>query len=408
MKKTKIVQNTSMLFLMSIAKLVFPFFTLPYLTRVLSVEGYATVSYVRAVIQYMQLLVDFGFILSATKMIVNSIEDMKTVGHIVSNTILAKLLLSVIGFVVLVVVSLAIPLLRENLLYAYLSFIVVVLSSFLMDFLFRGLEQMQEITIRFVVMKGISTALTFIMVHSDADLLWIPVLDILSSFVAIVWVWKRIRVYGVVLCRPKLHEAVTYIRESFEYFLSSIASTAFGALNTLLIGICLSAEEVALWTVALQICSAVQAMYSPIIDGIYPEMVKTRSRAMLIKVSMLFMPVVLVGCVVLYTLSEFAIWIVAGAKYLNAALVLRMLIPMLFISFPALLFGWPALGAIGKVKETSRTTIVAACFQCIGLVVLVIMNDISLLRIAFLRCIAEFVLFAMRFGLCLKHKASFS
>jgi PST family polysaccharide transporter len=37
--KNKLVVNTAMLYIMNIAKLIFPFVTLPYLTRVLSVEG---------------------------------------------------------------------------------------------------------------------------------------------------------------------------------------------------------------------------------------------------------------------------------------------------------------------------------------------------------------------------------
>ena len=64
-----------MLYGMSIAKIVFPLLTLPYLTRVLSVESYGVVSYVKAVMQYMQLVVDFGFMLSGTKDIVNANND---------------------------------------------------------------------------------------------------------------------------------------------------------------------------------------------------------------------------------------------------------------------------------------------------------------------------------------------
>ena len=64
-----------MLYGMSIAKIVFPLLTLPYLTRVLSVESYGVVSYVKAVMQYMQLVVDFGFMLSGTKDIVNAKND---------------------------------------------------------------------------------------------------------------------------------------------------------------------------------------------------------------------------------------------------------------------------------------------------------------------------------------------
>ena len=52
---------------MNIAKMLFPLLTLPYLTRVLSTDCYGSVVYVKSVTTYLQLLVDFGFVLSATK-----------------------------------------------------------------------------------------------------------------------------------------------------------------------------------------------------------------------------------------------------------------------------------------------------------------------------------------------------
>ena len=79
-EEKKAAKNTSMLFLMNIAKMVFPLVTLPYLTRVLSVECYAFVSYVKAVMQYAQLALAFGFTLSATKDIVNARENKKVIG----------------------------------------------------------------------------------------------------------------------------------------------------------------------------------------------------------------------------------------------------------------------------------------------------------------------------------------
>ena len=60
---------------MNIAKMLFPLLTLPYLTRVLSTDCYGSVVYVKSVTTYLQLLVDFGFVLSATKSIVQARED---------------------------------------------------------------------------------------------------------------------------------------------------------------------------------------------------------------------------------------------------------------------------------------------------------------------------------------------
>lgn len=405
--KNKLVINTAMLYIMNIAKLIFPFLTLPYLTRVLSVEGYAMVSYVKSVMQYMQLTVDFGFILSATAAIVAAYGDGRKIGGIVSNTILAKLLLSGAALAVLGVMIASIELLRQNVTYVLLSYVTVALSSFLVDYLFRGLEQMQEITIRFVTMKGIATALTFVFVRSDADLLWIPVLDILGTVVSLVLVWLRVRRYEITLCLPRLGAAWKQLKESFRYFLSNIATTAFGALNTLLIGIMLPTAQIALWSVAMQIVSAVQSMFNPITNGIYPEMVRSRSLGLLKKVCKLCIPVLIVGCVALYFLSDLAILIVSGENYLDAVPILRLLIPVLLFSFPAMLIGWPALGALGRVKETTKTTILSAVFQCAGLGLLIAAGRFTIVNIALLRSATELVLLISRLGYCMKFREEF-
>ena len=405
--KNKLVLNTAMLYVMNIAKLLFPFLTLPYLTRVLSVEGYAMVSYVKTVMQYMQLTVDFGFMLSATTAIVAVAGDGKKVGSVVSHTILAKLLLSAIAFAVLGVMTASIALLRQNIPYVLLSFVTVALSAFLVDYLFRGLEQMQEITIRFVTMKGIATALTFLFVRGDGDLLWIPVLDILGTLVSLVLVWLRVRRYGITLCLPKLAEAWRQLKDAFRYFISDIATTAFGALNTLLIGIMLPTAQIALWSVAMQIISAIQLLFNPLTGGIYPEMVRSRSMGLLKKVCKICVPVLILGCTALYFLAEVAILIVSGEKYLEAVSILRLLIPMLLFSFPAMLFGWPALGALGRVKETTATTILSAVFQCAGLALLMATGQFTLISIALLRCATEVVLCTTRLGFCIRFRREF-
>lgn len=68
--KNKVVINTIALYGMNFAKILFPLATLPYLTRVLSLDGYGLVVYVKAIMQYFQLFIDFGFILSGTRDIV--------------------------------------------------------------------------------------------------------------------------------------------------------------------------------------------------------------------------------------------------------------------------------------------------------------------------------------------------
>ena len=134
----KATKNTSMLYLMNIAKMIFPLVTLPYLTRVLTVDCYAIVAYVKAVMQYVQIVLMFGFTLSATKDIVNAAEDKQKIGAITGGVLEAKGILSAITAAILMVLTIAIPLLRENPLYTALAFINIVITEMLADFLFTN------------------------------------------------------------------------------------------------------------------------------------------------------------------------------------------------------------------------------------------------------------------------------
>ena len=403
----KLTKNTFMLGLLNASKMLFPLFTFPYLTRVLSIDGYALMVYVRAVMSYFQMWIDFGFMLSATKKIVLAGSDIALINRIVSNTIAAKLVLFIIGSTAVIAVSLCIPLLRQNLLFVWLSTGGVFLSCFIVDYLFRGLEKMHEITIRFVTVKGVSTVLTFVFIHSDKDLLKIPLLDILSSLIALALIYFQLKKYHISFVRPHLIHVWHHLKESFEYFLSNVAVTAFGALNTLLIGIFLPEADIAIWSVAFQLVVVSQMGYGPIIDAVYPEMMRSKNLTLIKKILWFIMPIILVGCIILYIAAPFIFTLVAGNKYLPAVPIFRLMLPVVLFAFPAMLCGWPSLGAIGKVRQTTLTTVLSACTQCIGLGGLILFNQFTLPAIAIARNLTEVVLLGTRASFVYKYRKEF-
>ena len=406
-KRHKIFQNTSMLMILNIAKLVFPFITLPYLTRVMSTDCYGVVAYVKAVMAYMQVIVDFGFTLSATKMVVEAKDDKEKLNKIIGVNIYAKLLLTLMAFIGVLVLIVAIPILKNNALYTILSYLVVILTIFLFDFLFRGIEKMHIITIRFVIMKGIATLLTFVLVKGDNDLFLIPILDILGSIVAIIWILFELRKLGVKVERPDIKECVNVIKESSVYFLSNVASTSFNVFNTVIAGIVLTSTEIAYWSVCMQIINAVQALYTPISDAIYPEMIRNRNLSIIKKVIKIIMPIISIGCVIMFIYGKLALWILGGAKYVQAFTTLRALIPVLFFGFLAIILGWPSLGAIRKIKETTTSTVIASLFQILFVLFLMTIGKLTLVMMAVARSLTEILMFVIRFLYFEKYKDEF-
>lgn len=406
-QKSKIVQNTAMLYIMNIAKLIFPMLTLPYLTRSLSVESYAVVTYVKAVMTYVQLIIDFGFLLSATKDIVKAKNNQDEIGKLTGTVILGKIFLAMLSLVVLLIMCGSIKLLRQNILYTFLSFIYVALSIFLVDFLFRGLEKMYIITIRYFITRGITTVLTFLLIKNDSDLLLIPILEIIGNAVAIIWVWREIFKMGFCIKIKSLKTTIEMLKDSFVYFLSNVASTTFMALNTLLVGIVLPSSEVAYWGLAMQFVSAVQALYTPITNGIYPYMIREKNLKFIGKVLKICIPFITIGCLIVYFESNLILNLIGGVQYVNAAPLFRWLVPLLFFSFPAMLFGWPVLGAIGKSRTTTITTVITAVIQIAGLFVLIVFNWFTLINLAILRTLTESIMCILRIYYCYQYRNDF-
>lgn len=401
-------KNTIMLYLMNIAKMVFPLVTLPYLTRVLTVDTYGVVSYVKAVMQYMQLVMMFGFLLSATKDIVNAQNDKKRIGEITGDVLLAKLILGFFSAIVLGGLTFSIPILRDNILYTVIAFINVIVMEMMADFLFRGIDKMEVITIRFVIAKTISTLLTFVFIKGDMDILLIPIFDLMGSVVALVLVIFEIKKMSIPVRVTSVKSALIKLKESAVYFISDMATTAFGALNTLLIGIFVNTQQVAFWSIAMQLVAAVQSLYTPITNGIYPTMIRTKSRKFIQKTTMIFMPVVVIGCIFCFVFSKYILLIVGGKQYVEAESVFRALIPVMFFSFPSILYGWPTLGPIGKQMQTTMTTIITAVVQVVGLIVFILLGQFTLINVALLRGGTEFLLFILRFLIYKKYENEYS
>lgn len=407
-KQSGIFGNGVSLMIFQVAKIVFPLVTLPYLTRILSVEVYGVVTYVKAVMNYMQIFVDFGFVLSGTKDVVQVRDDQKKLELVVGDTMAARTFLGLVGFVIVAILTFSLPMLRENILFTLLSYMAVFLSVFLFDFLFRGMEVMYIIALRFVVMKVISTALTFVLVKNDSDMMLIPILDIISSLVAVALVLYEVKKIQIKMKVSNFKNILQKIKESFVYFLSNAAATSLNAMSTIIIGVYANAAEVAYWGLAMQIIGTITALYNPISDSLYPEMIKTKKFGLMRKALLIFTPLVAIGCIVAFLMAEIVFKVLGGEEYLAAVPAFRILVPMLLPGFLAVMFGWPVLGSIGKMKQVTASTAISAVVNIVGLLILAFTGNLTLINIAIARVVTECLLFAIRYWCSRKYRYLFA
>lgn len=391
-------KNTLWQYGLQVVKYLFPLITLPYLTRVLEPEGYAFYAYVVSFMSFAQVFVDFGFNLSGTKRIARA-SSIAEEGRVVGAVEQARLVLCVVAGVAVMAIASLLPMTSGNLPYVFLAFLAVCGKGLLPDFLFQGHEDMGPITTRFLVSKGLSTVLTFVLVHSMDDIMWVPVLDIASNGVALAWSFASAkRRFGVVFARVPMREALVELRTSGLYCFSNMAASVFSGFTTLLIGAVVSdAAQVAYWSLAMTAVSAVQSLYSPIVNSLYPHMVGTGDYRFARRLALLAFPVVLAGTIAFAALSSLVMLVLGGEQYLDGSWVLVWVSPLLTFSFFGMLFGWPVLGAAGRVAQVTKSTVASALFCIAALLVAAFVGAADLHVICAIRCATEALLFGIRF-----------
>ena len=395
-KLTQVKKNTFWLAIFQLAKMVFPFLILPILTRRLSVETYGNLTFIKTVMNFLQIFLDFGFMLSATKEITKIKYDTNKIQQIMADTLLARLLLGGIGFLLIIILSFFFPILGHNFLFTITSYLTVFLSIFLFDFLFRGLEIIHVMTIRFIVMKTISFLLTIFFVRQDHQIILIPLFDILSSVIAIILVAFELQKRSFRLIRPKLKSSIYSLKISLIYFLSDVSATAFNAISTIIIGLVFSSTEVALFGVSIQIIGAIQALLGQLSSGIYPIMVRQKSRKFIQQIFQKTIPLVFLFTVLIIILLPLALQVLAGDKYAAAHPIIQILAITIFFSFINTLLGWPTLGVINQQNKVTLSTIISTIFNLVSLILLYLSSSLNLYSVAITRVITEIILFCIR------------
>lgn len=390
--------NTLWQYGLQIIKYILPMLVMPYLTRVLEPSGYAIYAYVVSFMAFAQTIVDFGFNLSGIKQIADSRGDAAAQSRIIGAITQARLMLCVLTAAGCAAVGSFIPIIRENAMYVAFAYLAVCGRSLAPDFLFQGHEQMGPLTTRYLISKSVFVVTIFVFVHSASDLLWVPALDILTSAVALTWSFAVAhRRFGVGIAWVSWRDASCELARSAYYCMSNMASTALSGAITLVIGIAITdPEQVAYWSLAMSAIGAVQSLYTPIVDSLYPHMVIGKDYSFARKMLFLSIPFVITGSVAFYLLSDFIILVLGGQAYAEGAYVLKLLSPIVPFSFYSMYFGWPIIGSVGRVKELTRTTIVSSIIGIASLLVLIALDAASITTFAICRSIIEVILCVYR------------
>ena len=244
---------------------------------------------------------------------------------------LAKAMLTLLGFLMMVAVVLGTSKLRPNFPLFCLSYMAVVGDLLFPLWLFQGLEKMENLVWRDLCSKLVSLCLVFVFVRQDSDYMLAAGFQAGSTvFAGIIGLITVPFVTDVRWFKPNLEEAFQALREGWSIFLSMAASSISYSTNVFLLNMRSGPADVAYYSAAYRLIVALRMLVSPVVTAIYPHIshmaFSSRSNAVafLKKYSLVLAGPFLAAGIVLILTAPLIIRFY-GQKYLPAAVLLQVL-----------------------------------------------------------------------------------
>lgn len=345
-----------------------PLITLPYLTRTLDVGHYALLGFTQAVIQYFVLVTDYGFGITATRLIAIDSRNKNAVSAVVANTLAVKLLLAIACALFSLLLMAVFSDLGENALLLAACFIGVLGNALFPTWLFQGLEKMQMLAFITCMSRLLPLPFFFLFVKTPDDVIRAAILQNIPGLLAAIASFYYLSQQGIVgRSAVSARTIKAMLQEGWPVFLSNMSTSFYTGINLILLKIFSGADQVAYFAATDKIRLAAQGFIQPIASALFPRIVAlgrkaesaAASRALVLRGTVLLVALELAGGLVLYFGADLIARRYLGADFLAAAVYLKSLAFLpLIIAVATVISQWRFL-ALGESRVLSRIYLIA-------------------------------------------------
>ena len=359
-----LIENFSSLSLLQIVNYVLPLIVLPYLIRVLGVEKFGLVMFAKAFIIFFNILVDYGFNLSATREISIHRDNKEKITEIFSSVIIIKLTLIIVSFILLSIIIFSFEKFLSDWKLYYLTFLWVIGQALFPIWYFQGMERMKYITFVNITSKVIFTLLIFIVIQNENDYIYVPLLNGFGSIIGgLLALWLIFKKFNQ-KTNFKVLKIKEHIKNGFFVFLSISSSTILSAIPAIFIGIFLNYNMVGYYSAFEKLVRAIKNLlyvinqtFFPMLSKVYKED-KTRYLNIWKKLSLITI-IISVGIYsLIMTFSGYFIKLYLGDIFADYIFILYILAFSIILYTIINAIGLNGLLVIGKHKELSISQII--------------------------------------------------
>lgn len=237
--------------LLTLANLLFPILSFPYISRVLGPEGVGKVQFVFSFAQYFALIATFGIPIYGMKEIARYKNDIKGRSMVFSELITIYILTSICLSILYLAIIYSFPYFGVDRDMYKAALLLVLLGCSGIEWVYTGMEEFKSIALRSVMFKVIGLVLMFLFIHKSSDYklyLYLMMFSFLGNNILSIFLLRN-KVHFI-FKGLKLHKHVVPLLFIFG---TTIAASMYADTDTVLLGFLSNSKTVGLYTAAVKL-----------------------------------------------------------------------------------------------------------------------------------------------------------
>lgn len=397
-KYRQLFSNFSYLSISQLFHILFQIIAFPFLIKILGTNNYGLMVFVESIIIYFQIIINFGFDITATKQISINRDNPEKLNEIVSSIYIIKMILFLISILLISIITYCFEILSSNRILVLFTLWKCFYEILFPFWFFQGIEKMKYIAFLNILSKTFYLILIFSLIESKEDLVMVPAINLLSVITfGLIAQWIVFYKFKISFYFPPYDTVKKYFSEAKYVFFSNLSTRLYVSTNKVVLGGITGMSSVAIYDLAEKIIAGLKIPQKMLSQAIFPKVSFDNNIEFIKQLSTKSLIVNVLLVLIVFMFSENIITILSGKEMLESINILNILLISIPIIAMGNIFGIQLLLPFGYNKEFGRIAFLSFCFYLSIILVLTILNMLNLYSLAIasvlVECFATFLMY---------------
>lgn len=339
LKKHKIKFNLLLNIFRMVLMVLVPLITFPYLTRIFLADGMGKINFAISVANMLTLFATLGVYTYGLRQGSLIRENKAVFSNFVYEILLINFIATLLTYLFFIICLNSIPVFIDNCKLLLIYSMAVFFSAVSLDWVFGVYEDYLYITKRQIFAQLTLIVLMLLLVKKQEDIYLWAIVCTLVTIVINICNFGKLKKY-IYIKKPNFKKLILlqHIKPITVLFITQLAAKTGSDLNIIMIGLMSTNRETGLYSIVAKVINILITCFAAMTPVLVPKIVSlinlnnNQAIKFIHKIFRLILFISLPAAIGLYALSDEIIYIIAGENFVEAAVTLRILAPVIVFS----------------------------------------------------------------------------